>query len=1320
MTAEDAPAASSSVVEDGLLHVGKDVVLGELPSFSDEELLEKKGYWKKHLKGVRKVVAPMVDQSELAFRMMMRQHGADLCFSPMVHAHLFVSDMTYRKTALSSCSSDRPLIVQFCANDVETFLTACRLVEGFCDGVDLNLGCPQIIAKRGRYGAYLQEDRELIRSMVEAVYKHCRLPLSVKIRRLDTMEETIEYAKMIEGAGASLLTLHGRTRDMRGVNTGLADWSYIKSIKDVIEIPLIANGNIQMEGDVQKCLEETGADAVMSAEGILNNPFLFEDRHDECWVVAREYLDYAEKYDANTSAIRAHIFRICHHSLLEYTDLRERVSYVASVGEYRAIINELEARVKGIENYEPIIWGTCYPTVSGADLVEKIRACPHWMCKPYFRPSKDDSQPSDSVYREKRREEIDRMVEETGLSRRQLRKRERRRIAGQKIISHAQKKVYEKCVRCNQPAGQGLHRFKFSDRAADAVLVRSVAEEKEEAEEPQLRNEERNSADSEFIREHFMDQFTGLTVYGRLSSTSSTAMQLLSTQRAWYVKSAASLLRCDKKTKRLTVEHLGRLAEEADVHIVAGAVETVLGKLELDGQQTFLLVVSRASPVADYRNGTKILHVDRVNAVPIEDNGRVEDFTLDGAACGNLEKLKNQQKKLMKFVTNKITYPRKIDEVLRLFNDGGDFYYASEGEDITLCLQKYHESRDATVSASDDRFFWNKHLLEDLYTEDGKLVSDAAKQWITPVLQGHVAQRSIFYEVDVNLVLTLISRRSKNRAGVRYLRRGVDADSNVANFVETETIMRIFGHQLSFIQIRGSVPVFWSQRGYKYRPPLVIDKPMNDSLPVFKTHFEQLISYYKAPISVINLVDQTGRELGLARSFLEHTLEADMPELAYFSFDFHHHCRALRFQKVNELMNALDDQFNRIGFCWIDKSDQMVLMQKGIIRTNCVDCLDRTNVVQSAISQSICMRQARKLGLMGPQNEDPEVLVKTLQYAGTDALKGDITRSGQRKLVGIMRDGYNSASRYYLSHMRDAQRQIAIDSLLSGRSDVKEEADEEEEDIEEESANIGRLVHETVHFVLPENEVLVGGWALVDGTNQSDQIDTVLLLTGTHLYIALYDDSSEKLVDLKIIEFAQLKGVHLGLLPGKNQKRIHLQIRWAPHVSNNNISSAQWRAARTRLFNNVAISLKNGEEADEYVQSISEQIRVTVLMSGRELNVDHVARLDTGAAPRSIASKMTSVLRLRPSSASPAPSVNDVQKNFRDDMAANNNRSSNLLDAPSLTPSRSDGILSERGSTLAAKLQQKIRNPTASAPPVDPFQSYADRIRSSKSLIMML
>lgn len=229
--------------------------------------------------------------------------------------------------------------------------------------------------------------------------------------------------------------------------------------------------------------------------------------------------------------------------------------------------------------------------------------------------------------------------------------------------------------------------------------------------------------------------------------------------------------------------------------------------------------------------------------------------------------------------------------------------------------------------------------------------------------------------------------------------------------------------------------------------------------------------------------------------------------------------------QVSFLLSALESALSEIGFCWIDKSGQMVREQTGVIRTNCVDCLDRTNVVQSAISQNVCAGQALKLGLIEPFTETPEILVQVLQtlwadhgdfisrqYAGTNALKGDITRGGQRKLVGLMKDGYNSASRYYLSHVKDAQRQRAMDVITAGSGKtfdtteitmgVEAKTDEEledekseEEDEAEVVENIGRMVHETARFILPENEVLVGGWALVDASNPSDQVDTVLLLT---------------------------------------------------------------------------------------------------------------------------------------------------------------------------------------------------------------------------------
>jgi tRNA-dihydrouridine synthase 1 len=172
---------------------------------------------------------------------------------------------------------DRPLTVQFCSNDPDDFLRAAKHVAPFCDAVDLNLGCPQGIAKRGKYGAFLQEDWGLIAGMIRRLHEELDVPVTAKMRVLETPEKTLAYAKTLLDAGASIITVHGRRREQKGHNTGLADWKMIRHLRENLpkQTVIFANGNILQHEDIAVCLEATGADAVMSAEGNLYDPTIF-------------------------------------------------------------------------------------------------------------------------------------------------------------------------------------------------------------------------------------------------------------------------------------------------------------------------------------------------------------------------------------------------------------------------------------------------------------------------------------------------------------------------------------------------------------------------------------------------------------------------------------------------------------------------------------------------------------------------------------------------------------------------------------------------------------------------------------------------------------------------------------------------------------------------------------------------------------------------------------------------------------------------------------------------------------------------------------
>ena len=222
-----------------------------------------------------KICAPMVRYSKLAFRNLVRLYGCDLTFSPMIMADSFFMSQKARDNELTTNTQDTPMIVQFAANKAHYFAGSAELVAGSCSGVDLNCGCPQRWAQKEGIGACLINNPEFVCDVVKQTRARVTDPkfsVSVKIRIHDDVSRTVDLCRQMERAGASFITVHGRTREQRGhpVNLGA-----IRDIKQSVGVPVVANGDIRSLGDMEDTVTATGCDGVMAARGMLENPAMY-------------------------------------------------------------------------------------------------------------------------------------------------------------------------------------------------------------------------------------------------------------------------------------------------------------------------------------------------------------------------------------------------------------------------------------------------------------------------------------------------------------------------------------------------------------------------------------------------------------------------------------------------------------------------------------------------------------------------------------------------------------------------------------------------------------------------------------------------------------------------------------------------------------------------------------------------------------------------------------------------------------------------------------------------------------------------------------
>jgi tRNA-dihydrouridine synthase B len=222
------------------------------------------------------LLAPMEDVTDISFRLICRELGADLVYTEFVNSEGLVrsNERTHKK--LKIIEAERPVGIQIYGANIESMVGAAKIAEAENpDLIDINAGCWVKNVVGNGAGSALLKDIPYLQQLVKSVVDSVETPVTVKTRLGwdNNSIQIVEVAKRLEDVGIKALTVHCRTRSMG--HKGDADWSWIRKVKEVVSIPVVLNGNVMTAYDVVKAFNETDADAVMIARGAIGNPWIF-------------------------------------------------------------------------------------------------------------------------------------------------------------------------------------------------------------------------------------------------------------------------------------------------------------------------------------------------------------------------------------------------------------------------------------------------------------------------------------------------------------------------------------------------------------------------------------------------------------------------------------------------------------------------------------------------------------------------------------------------------------------------------------------------------------------------------------------------------------------------------------------------------------------------------------------------------------------------------------------------------------------------------------------------------------------------------------
>ncbi|KAG4029922.1 hypothetical protein MFRU_014g02140 [Monilinia fructicola] len=515
-------------------------------------------------------------------------------------------------------------------------------------------------------------------------------------------------------------------------------------------------------------------------------------------------------------------------------------------------------------------------------------------------------------------------------------------------------------------------------------------------------------------------------------------------------------------------------------------VQGTLGLITVSND-VFLCVITGTARVAQVRPGETVEKIHGVEFYCLN-NAEYDDTFTDNLDPYNVEDTYGQN---LSRRDNIVEHP--CIELQKLLGNGS-FYY-STNFDLTNRLQD--RSTDATtndVESFDDSFLWNSYMVGPLGKFRSRLVPHEREALdrsgiLTSAIRGFVHTITIPPASDplrtskagLPSSLTLISRLSCRRAGTRFNSRGIDDDGNVANFVESETIYwspsanvqyssdqageKPAGVCFSYAQIRGSVPIFFEQAPglIPGQQKISITRSPEGTQPAFDKHFEELERNYGA-VHVVNLLSETkpgeaeitkSYQYGIRHSSLNKTGERNSKDhqlLRVTEYDFHAETKGPQGYEAASMIRRIIEN-SADGFAYYLSEDTedtedvpgtqtrrtvVVLQQEGVFRTNCLDCLDRTNLIQTIISQMAIESFLMHRGARGTSDfwmrhstmwaDNGDALSRI--YAGTGALKSSFTRHGKMSIAGAIADARKSATRLYINNFADKGRQNTIDVLL--------------------------------------------------------------------------------------------------------------------------------------------------------------------------------------------------------------------------------------------------------------------------------------------------